>query len=129
MVLYYSMNQKEILKALEIFGLPQIQELRQYPWFQRAESRPDIYIDDVEGRKNVFSYGESYDDQNYLFPGVATPFEMYGEGRGDTLNYVPNEVVSKKFHLGENWGIPVESEEQSNLLGYLISQYMGSLSK
>ena len=123
------MNEEEILKALEVFGLPSIKELRKYPWFSRAESRPDINIPIEEGLGNVYSYGASYDDQNYLFPGIATPFEMYGQGRQDTLEYVPNEVVSEKFHLGENWGIPVESQEEGSLLGDLISQYMGSLSR
>ena len=36
-----------------------------------------------------------------------------------------NEAVSEKFHLGENWGIPVESKEHGTLLGYLLSQYAG----
>ena len=128
-MLYYDVNEEEILKALEVFGLPSRQELRKYPWFERAEARPDINIPIEEGFGNVYSHTASYDDQNYLFPGLATPFEMYGQGRQDTLEYVPNEVVSEKFHLGENWGIPVESQEHGNLLGYLISQYMGSLNE
>ena len=124
------MNQEEILKTLKELGYP-LEELRKYPWFERGEGRPDIDIDS----KNVFSQGREYEGQEYLFPTVATPFEARGiPFRDDYLvdllqdeEFQMNEVISEKFHLGENWGIPVESQEQGNLLGDLIHQYMGSL--
>ena len=138
-MVYYAMSQEEIIKALTELGYP-LENLRQYPWFERAESNPDLYMLEslspmnrlLDKRMNVYSYGENIGGQEYLFPGVATPQEMYGDSvfnSSDYLEYVPNEVVSQKLMMGDNWGIPVESPEQSDLLGGLISQYMSSLIK
>ena len=42
-MVYYAMNQEEVIKALTELGYP-LENLRQYPWFERAESNPDLYM-------------------------------------------------------------------------------------
>lgn len=124
---------EELIEILDEMGYP-LEKLREYVWFKRAEENPDISLDN----KTIYSQGIQHEGQEYLVPGVATPKEMRGSVvfPSNYLEEVPDYVTKEYIgdmnnmdYLGQPWGIPVKDSNESNMLGALISRYMGMLSE